>query len=421
MDVHRPLRPRRQFILLSAGLILLATASVHAGNWPQILGPNRDGRAANERLATAWPAQGPRVVWERAVGNGFAGVAVAEGKAVLFHRLGDEELLEAHDAATGRILWKVGFPTAYRASISPDDGPLCVPVIHGNRVIAYGASGSLHAVDLLTGKKLWSRQALADFGAPEGYFGAGSAPIVEGDKVLVNVGGARQGAGIVAFALDTGKTVWKATDDQASYSAPTAVTLDGVRHIIFVTRLNALSLNPENGAIRFQFPFGQRGPTVNGATPLVMGDHLFLSASYGIGATYAKIDKSQATVKWNSDEIMSSQYQTCVQVDRFLFGIHGRQDQGDAALRCIDPAKQRVVWTEEGFGMGTLILADGKLLIVKTDGDIVLSNANPQKYEPLATAKIFSTTTRALPALSNGRLYLRDTQTLKCLDVGAGK
>ena len=154
------------------------------------------------------------------------------------------------------------------------------------------------------GKVLWQRNTYEDFNSkkevndepPEGYFGIGSSPIVEGDKVLVNVGGDTRQAGIVALAADTGRTVWKATAERASYSSPVAVTVGGVRHVIFVTRLSVVSLDPDNGKVRFQFPFGRIGTTVNGASPVVFDGHLFVTASYRIGSVFAKISGGDAEV-----------------------------------------------------------------------------------------------------------------------------
>lgn len=397
-------------------VFFVAPALLHAGDWPQILGPTRNGIAVNEKLTAVLPAGGPKTLWQRNVGSGYAGVAVAEGKAVLFHRVANDEVVEAMDAVTGKPFWKTSFPTQYVSTINEDSGPRCVPVIHKGNVYVFGGGGNLHSVSLADGKKRWSRAAYKDFEAPDGYFGAGSTPIVEGDKLLVNVGG-KAGSGLVAFSLADGKTVWQATDEQASYSSPVAVTLDGVRHVIFVTRLNVVSVDPENGKVRFKFPFGQRGPTVNAASPLVIDGHIFVSASYGIGAAIAKIHKTNVELLWSNDEVMSSQYSTCVYDGGFLYGIDGRQDIGVGRLRCFDSKTGKAQWTQESFGMATLILADGKLVILKTDGTLVLAAASPKSYQQLATAKVLTDTTRALPALSNGLLYARDTRTLKCVDL----
>lgn len=403
-----------------ANLLVLIAATVIGGEWPQILGPQRNGVAADEKLASTWPKEGPKTIWEREVGSGLAGVAVANGKVVLFHRIGDEEVVEALDAISGKPLWKTNFETHYVSGISPDNGPRCVPIIHQGYVYLHGAEGTVSCVSLKDGAKRWSRDLRIEYEGPEGYFGAGSTPLIEGDKLLINVGG-RDGAGLVAVSLETGETVWKATDEGASYSSPVAATLDGVRQVIFVTRLNAVSIDPENGKVRWRLPFGQRGPTVNGANPIVFQHQLFLTSSYGIGAKLANFTKDSAEVVWENDDTLSSQFTTSVIYQGVLYGIHGRQDYGGAALRAIDPLTGKIYWSEDGFGTATLILAGDKILALKTDGELVLIAASKTGYKQLASAEIFDSTTQPLPALSRGRLYARDTRVLKCLDVGDGK
>ena len=405
--------------LLCATLIAACgwCSDLFAGDWPQILGPHRNGHADGETLADSWPANGPRTVWQRKVGSGFSGLAVANGTAVVIHREADRERVEVMQAATGKVLHRVDFPVNYRATIVEDDGPRCVPLIHQGRVYVYGVQGGLRCIDLKSGKTIWARETHREFRAQEGYFGAGSSPIIEGARILVNVGGARAGAGIVAFDLDSGKTVWKVTDESASYSSPIAITQNSVRHVIFVTRYKVISLDPANGDIRFEFPFGKRGSTINGASPVVLDGHLFVSSSYGIGAVFAKIANRQVTEVWQDDRTLSSQYTTCVEHNGHLFGIHGRQDQGVAELRCFHPRTRRISWTKSGFGYATLITADGKLLILKSDGELVLAEANSDRYRELSRSQILKDTTRALPALSNGLFYARDTTTLKCVDL----
>jgi outer membrane protein assembly factor BamB len=322
------------------------------------------------------------------------------------------------DAATGKVLWKAAFPTRYRSAVSPDNGPRCVPLIHKDRVFLYGAGGNLHCLALADGSKLWSRAAFKDFEAAEGYFGAGSSPIVIGDKLLVNVGGDRKEAGIVAFLVKTGETVWQATETEASYSSPISVVLNGVPQVVFVTRYHAVSLNAADGREYWRLPFGQRGPTVNGASPLILDGHLFLSASYGIGAVYAKLNKDGPKVLWKNDEVMSSQYTTCVAKDGYLYGIDGREDIGEAQLRCIDPKAGKIIWSKDGIGKGTLLLADGKLIIQATSGTLYLADVTPKGYRELAQAKVLSPKSFALPALAGGKLYVRGPDVVKCLVVG---
>jgi outer membrane protein assembly factor BamB len=396
----------------------VTSSVVHAGDWPQILGPTRNGQAAaDERLAATWPKDGPAIRWQRKVGRGFASIALVDGKAVVFHRQGNEQVVEAFAADSGKPLWRSARATRYVSSISDDDGPRATPVIHEGRVYCLGADGELFCLALDSGKETWVRHLPADFEIPDSYFGAGSTPLVAADKLLVNVGG-RGRAGIVAFGMADGKTLWQATDDAASYSAPIAATVGGKQHAIFVTRLRVVSLDPADGAVRLSFAFGKRGPTVNAATPLVCDGNLFVTASYGIGAVMTRIEADRAVDVWRGDESMSSQYTTCVYHDGVLYGCHGRADQPPAHLRAVDAKTGRVLWSEDGFGVAHLIAADEKLLAVKDDGTLVLFAPSKKEFRQLASAKVLDGTTRAIPALSGGKLYVRDADTLKCLEVG---
>ena len=167
--------------------------------------------------------------------------------------------------------------------------------------------------------------------------------------------------------------------------------------MIFVTRLNCVAVDPTDGKVLFTFPFGKTGPTVNAATPLVFGDRLFVSASYGIGARLVRLRKPTEQI-WGDDESMSSQYSTCVFHDGRLYGTHGREDYRDGELRCLDAETGKVRWQVPGFGVAHLILVGDKLLILTTEGRLVLAEANPDKYVELARAAVSS-------ASSSGSLH----------------
>jgi outer membrane protein assembly factor BamB len=389
-----------------------------AGDWPQIHGPQRNAKAEQETLAATWPAAGPKVIWRRDVGSGFAGAAVVGDAFILFHRVGDEAIAERMNASSGKPVWMKKFPTHYVSSIAADNGPRCTPLVFQNCVYLFGADGDMHALALADGQELWSRQLYQECQAPSGYFGAGSSPIVEGGLLLVNVGG-KQGYGLVALDPNTGQNIWHGTDEQASYSSPVAATLNGQRDVVFVTRLNVVGVDPKTGAERFRFPFGARGPTVNAANPLVFGNRIFVTSNYGVGARLGEIGPSGVKTVWENDESFSSQYTTPVEHNGFLYGIHGRQDLGVAELRCIELATGKVKWAEEGFGTANLIGVGDKLLIQKTGGELVMADARPDRFAPLATARIFpdGSIVQALPALAAGKLFVRDEKTLIVLQL----
>lgn len=398
-------------------VLLAATATAPAGEWPQILGPNRNGIASGEKLINSFPSGGPSRLWEVKIGSGFAGTVVSGDTVVLFHRRDDEDILSAYSAADGTEFWSQGFKTDFQPQIVSDDGPRAVPTIHNGRIYALASNGGLYCVDLKTGKPLWQRQTQKEFRVPLGYFGAGSSPLVEGKSLIVNIGGDKDEAGVVAFDLETGKTIWKAIKDQASYSSPIATTIDDIRHLLCITRLNLVSLDPLTGQERFRTPFGQRGPTVNGAIPVLMKNQVLLTASYGIGAELVTISADSADIAWN-DEVLSSQYTTPILHEGAVYGIDGRQDGGPISLKCFDPQSREVHWTKPGIGYATLIAADGKLLVMQTDGKLSMVELNKSAYREIASANVLSGTTRALPALANGRFFVRNEGMLKCLNLG---
>ncbi|MGE0375231.1 MAG: PQQ-binding-like beta-propeller repeat protein [Planctomycetaceae bacterium] len=404
------------FLMLFAAMGIGTAA--RAGDWPQILGPHRNGVSDGERLAESWPEVGPPVLWSRAVGPGLAGAAVVKGTGVLFHRAGNNEVIEAFDPATGEALWKDSSPTTFQPQVGNEDGPLCVPTIHVDRVVTYGAQGVLTCCNLSTGARLWQRDTHREFEALEGYFGAGSSPLIWEDRVIVNVGGHKSNAGVVAFALNDGRTLWNVTDERASYAAPVAAAFDGQPTIVCLTRMKLLGLDPATGAIRFELPFGKLGPTVNAAAPVLVNRRLFLTASYGIGAVWAEVSADGAKELYRRRDVMSSQYTTPVPFEGKLYGIDGRQDGPPADLKCIDPLTGKTHWTQERFGYATLVRGGDKLLIVTTEGELVLARPNPDAFQPLARFRLTSKEVRALPALAGGCLYVRDSNRLYCIDVG---
>jgi outer membrane protein assembly factor BamB len=411
-----------------ASRVVLLWFALHAvaaaGDWPQILGPARNGvAAADERLADRWPEGGPPQVWQRDVGAGVAGVAVVGDRVFLFHRVGERELLEALDAATGETVWSDGHATSFVPQVGGSDGPLCTPIVHEGRVVVFGAQGMLACVDAASGRRVWQRATHREFDANEGYFGAGATPLVVAGRVIVNVGGRKGDAGIAAFDLATGETRWTATREGASYAAPVAALVGGVEHVVMVTRLACLLLDPATGDVRWSFPFGQRGPTVNAASPVLVGDgRLLVTAAYGIGSVCGTFDAAAFTPVWQGTESLASQYATPVLVGGSLYAIDGRDDVPPADLVCLDPTTGRVQWREQRFGYGTLLAADGKLVVAKTDGELVLVRPDGARLEVLARARPFADgprggPLRALPALARGRLYLRNDRTLVALDV----
>src|SRR5437762_12506694 len=197
-----------------------------AEDWPQFLGTTRNGVYSGGDLAAKWAKGGPAVVWKKDVGQGFASPVVSAGRLILFHRVGAKEVVEALNAETGAPIWIFDYPTQYRDDFGFDEGPRSAPTIAGGRVYTFGAEGMLHCIDFATGKKIWSVDTRSKFQVAKGFFGAAGAPLVDGDRVLLNIGAS--GAGIAAFDVATGRLLWGSTNHEASYSSGVVATIQGV-------------------------------------------------------------------------------------------------------------------------------------------------------------------------------------------------
>jgi outer membrane protein assembly factor BamB len=299
-------------------------------------------------------------------------------------------------------------------------------VIAGGRVFTHGADGWLHGLDFATGRVLWSSDTRRVFDAPKGYFGVASSPVVDANRVLVNVGGRKglgpptpgEGGGIVAFDAATGKTLWTATSDEPSYSAPVVADINTQHTAVFFTRTGLVAVDPASGKVLYQHRWRARqAASVNAATPVVAGDQIFLSASYGTGAVLLKVVNNQVTPIWSGDESLSNHYSTSVLKDGYLYGFDGRQEFGQS-LRCVELATGKVMWNVDGFGAGSLLIAGDTLVITRESGELALAPASPRGFRFNARAPLVRGVVRAYPALANGRYYVRNEGQLAAFDLG---
>src|SRR5579863_2016495 len=401
------------FILL---LLLLTCAGVRGEDWPQFLGPSRNGVYSASDIRATWAKTGPVRVWKIEAGQGFSSPVVAQGRLILFHRVENRAVVECLDARTGHRIWASEYPTDYRDDFGFDEGPRGTPAIAGGKVYTFGAEGVLQCLDFATGKRLWSVDTRQKFGSSKGFFGVACSPLVDDGRVLLNLGGSN-GAGIAAFDGNTGKTVWTATNDEAGYAAPVVATIGGARHALFFTRAGLVDIEPATGKIRFQFPWRSRShASVNAAAPVVVGNLVFLSASYGTGATLVQIDGAGVKQLWASDDALSNHYATSVYRDGYLYGYHGRQEYGQS-LRSIELKTGKVQWNVDGFGAGTVTLAGDRLLLIRENGELVMAPASPKEFRPIARAQLLPAVVRSYPALADGKLYVRNERTLACFEV----
>jgi len=405
----------RSFLLALLCWLAWFPSVARAADWPQLLGPTHDGVYVGNDLAETWPKEGPRKVWQRAVGQGHAGPTVSGRTVVLFHRDADKETVEAMEADSGKVLWTFAYPTAFKDGTKMDNGPRASPTIDGGHVYTLGAEGQLHCLDLKSGAKVWHRDLRKEFGVEKKWHGMACSPLVDGNSVFLNVGGTNH-ASLAAFNKTTGSLVWTNGRDKFSCSTPVIATFGGKRHLLVITRASFRAADPETGATLFHLPFQSRdGGAVNAASPVVIGDQIFISAGYGLGGQLVRAAPNKPEVIWSTQEL-ANQYATSIHAEGYLYGIHG-QVESSFDLRCVDLKNGEVMWSEKGFGAASILRAGQDLLLLTFNGELVRVALTPLGFKPKARAQILPFRVRAYPALADGFLYARSAQQMACIDL----
>jgi outer membrane protein assembly factor BamB len=411
-------------LTILSSIVLLHTAA-SAADWPQWLGPERNGISAETDLLKSWPASGPQTLWRQSLGRGFSGISISQGRAFTMYAADKDEFIVCLDAATGKELWRFRTDNYYREG-QGGDGPRSTPTVDGDHVYVLSAQGKLYALQAADGKKIWSHDLKEEFGSEVPTWGFCTSPIVEGDLLYVEAGGKRNNfildfvfdpeaeATVVAFDKNSGAAQWIALDDKSAYSSPIAITVAGIRQLVFLTAYAAVGLSPQDGQVYWRYPWATRYD-VNAATPVfIPPDKIFISSGYDKGAALVQLKTAdeglEAEEVW-MNRVMKNHFSTSVLHQGYLYGFD------NAILTCIDPQTGTEKWKQRGYGKGSLIIADGHLIILGDSGNLALVEATPAGYQEKATLQILQGTCWTVPTLSDGRLYLRSENEIVCLDL----
>lgn len=401
-------------VLLPA-ILLLALAqqalAQSAADWPQWRGPNRDGISKETGLLMQWPAEGPPLVWKASgAGGGYSSFSVANGKLYTMGLRGEREYVVAFDVATGKEAWSTPHGSAFRNDRG--DGPRGTPTVDGDRVYALGGSGDLTALDARTGKIVWSKNVLKEFGGSNITWGISESPLVLGDKVLVNPGG--PGASIVALNKANGALIWKSQSDKAGYSSAIPVEVNGTTQVVFFTAERAVGLDAKDG--RLLWEYGRPANNVaNVATPIARANRVFISSDYGTGGGVVEIKAdNKAQEVWFTKD-MRNHHSSSVLIGDFLYGF------SSAILTAIRFDTGEIAWRDRSVGKGSLVYADGNLYCFSENGVVGLVEATPTGYKEKGRFRIAqgNLPTWTHPVVVGGRLYLRDQDTIYAYDVKA--
>jgi len=413
--LERDLPSRSVGYVIAITMACLVVSSVLADSkdhdWPQFRGPNRDGISHETGLSKRWPEDGPPEVWRVKLGGGYSGLSVHDDRIYTMYGRGSDEFAAAIDVLTGETIWK--FRTDSNRRDSQGDGPRSTPTVSGGIVYVLGARGNLHALKADDGESVWSHDLQKEYGANPPQWGASMSPLIEGDLLLVDAGGAKNSS-ILAFDRKTGKEVWHAFDDKPGYSTPIAITVGGVRQVLFFTARNLLAVGPSDGTILWRIPW-KTSYDVNAAAPVFIApDRFFVSSGYDVGGAVYEIavHERKVAVKqvWKNRE-MKNQFSSSILLDGHLYGFD------DKTLKCIDAATGERLWSERGFGHGSLTYVDGHLIVLGDQGTLALVEALPDAYREKSRTQVFETKTWTVPTFVGGRLYLRDQNELVSFDV----
>ncbi len=391
--------------------------------WPQRLGPDGHCVASETGLIDSFPNEGPTRLWQRKIGTGYSSPVISDNKLILLHRVGDEELVECFDSESGEPLWRNAAATAFQSQY-PDysSGPYSSPLITESRVFAWGAEGLFRCLDLVSGELIWQRNLRDDFNVPPSLFAVGSSPCLDGHRLILNVGGTRQNAGVVAVDVASGETLWHNTDHGASYATPVVATIHGLRLAFVFTTEGVVCLDAASGGLHWfiKFGVGNAPERVNAVSPLVWNDLLLLTSGPGPGNLCVRVlpDGSYERV-WKAVRAIDSQFNNQICLDGFVYGYTSKWNRS-ASLVCVDIRNGDVRWTwASDLLRGSGLAADGKLILLGENGHLAMLDANPNEpiIRVITPKPLLRGPTYASPALFSGRLFVRNEQELVCYDL----
>ena len=413
-------------------------------DWPGFLGPCRNGHSAETGLRFDWTERPPRLVWQYRVGEGYGSGSVADGRFYHFDRLRDQARLLCLHAETGQLLWQFEYDTDYRDLYGFDGGPRSSPLVEGGHVYIHGVEGMLHCLNARTGEPVWKLDTARRFGVIQNFFGAGSSPLVHGNRLIVMIGGSPpeaaalppgqldrvrpNGSGVVGFDKTSGEILYTSGDDLASYASPVIGELEGETVLLAMMRSGLHHFDPVSGESLGFFPHRARKlESVNASTPLLTAEGILITESYGPGGCLlpaARHISPDLEPRW-SDAGQREKRLDCHWNTPVVLGDHAWASTGEkkssAQLRCIRVRDGEIMWSEPGLTRSSLTAVDGHLICLTETGNLLALRADPREMDVVGKIDRAQLGTVepcwAAPLVAHGYLYIRDRSRIYCLDI----
>ena len=410
--------------LITTVLTVLAASSGRPGraeDWPCWRGPRQDGISQETDLLEEWPRTGPPFLWKAALSGGFSAVAVADGRVFTQTKEKNQEVVLCLDAATGKELWRYRYDCDYAAHPSftggarpqARTGPRATPTVEGDRVYSVGATGILLCLEARTGKRIWQQDLLKLGGRdcpPHGYC---SSPLVKGDRVYVHPGGPK-GKSLAALDKKDEAVVWQALDDPVGDASPIWFEVGSTPQVVFLTGTEAVGVAPQDGQLLWRYPW-KVFHDLNIASPIAADREVFVSSNYGTGGAVFRLpERGEPETVWKS-KAMQNHFATSVLYNGYLYGF------SEDRLRCVHFQTGAIKWDKVALGRGSLVVADGHLIILSEHGELVLARATPTAFAQVSRCRAFDeeTLTWTVPVVSGGRLFLRSENLLLAFNLKA--
>ena len=392
------------------------TPSAMADDWHFFRGPNHNGISTESDWTADWPDSGPKIAWRANVGNGVSSIVVAGNRVVTMgsRKQQNEEVVWCLDADSGRTLWEFTYPAKFDAR-QFEGGPASTPTVDGSLVYALGYLGAMHCLDIENGRVVWQKHLVDDFGGRYSSWKYSGSPLVTGGLVILDTGA--DGNSTVALDKTTGRKVWGAGRDLAGYSTPIPFEHLGQPGVlVFKARAmvaHDLGSGRELWRIKWKTHYD-----ANASTPTVFGDKLFISTGYGgrsaRGALF-QLGPGEPEQIWLNQDLETKMNSAVVHQNH----VYCISERSGGQLMCFALKDGSLTWSNPDFArFGTLMMADGKLIILDEKGDLVIAPATSDGYKELARTKLFNARCWVMPVLANGRIYARtNTGEMVCLDV----
>jgi outer membrane protein assembly factor BamB len=407
--------------------VVLLAGLTFAADWPQWRGPNRDGLSQETGLLQQWPADGPKLVWQKKdIGTGYSTPAVVGDRVYLLNSRGNEnEFVSALNVADGSEVWQTRIGNVGNPNQQPSyPGSRSTPTVDGDSIYVLGSDGDLACLETGSGKPRWQKNVRKEFNGKPGTWAYSESPLIDGDVLVCTPGGAE--ATVVALNKATGETIWKCAvpgGDAAAYSSAIVVEAGGIKQYAQFLGKGLVGVDAKSGAFLWRYDQTAKGSPAVIPTPIARDGHVFSAASRA-GGGLIKLTAADGKVQTQQvyhDPKLPTAIGGAVLVGDYLYGTTGQ------VLLCADFKTGQTKWTDRSIGTGALCFADGMLYLHGENGDVALVEATPDGYREKGRFSPPSQPDRgkskawAYPVVANGRMYIRDMGSIWCYDVSGAR